>query len=214
MSIGTPRLLTAGKSSILVETDSPTETLGLVEQLRRCPPSGMIDFLPAETTVMIFARPDADMSALRSEIGRLSLTSTSILEHAQSDDVVIVPVHYDGEDLAELAHITGLSVRDIIARHTDELWRCSFIGFAPGFSYLSPTSATPWTIPRREQARPSVPPGSVALASRYCAVYPRSSPGGWQLIGRTDMQMWDIDNDPPALVQPGRVVRFVDADKS
>lgn len=214
ISTTTPRLLTAGRSSILVETGSTADTFGLVDQLRSHPPSGMVDFLPAEATVMVFARPGADLSVLRSDIARLCRTPTFVLDCDSPDDIVDLPVHYDGEDLEQVAHIMGLSVNEVIGRHTGELWRCAYIGFAPGFSYLSPTSGSTLSIPRREQSRSSVPSGAVALAGCYSAVYPRSSPGGWQIIGRTDVQMWNIDNDPPSLVQPGRRVRFVDVDAS
>ncbi|OZE92412.1 hypothetical protein CH298_02410 [Rhodococcoides fascians] len=211
MSIETPRLLNAGKSGILIETDGAADTLGLVDQLRRYPPPDMIDFLPAETTVMVFARDSADMAALRADIHSLCRSSTAVSDEHEPDHIVTVPVHYDGADLHEVANMCGQSTEVIVARHTGQLWRCAFIGFAPGFSYLSPTSGSPFIIPRREQSRASVPPGAVALAGRFSGVYPRSSPGGWQVIGRTDAQMWNVDNDPPALVQPGHYVRFVDA---
>lgn len=210
-----PRLLSAGQHAILVETTSAADTVGLADKLRSRPPANMLDFLPAEATVMVFAREGADLAALRSEVMALCRdTAPPVLSSGTDDDTVVVPVHYDGQDLERVAHLTGLSVADFIARHTEELWECTFVGFAPGFSYLGPTSGWALSVPRREQSRPSVPPGSVAVAGRYSAVYPRSSPGGWQLVGRTELPMWNVQHDPPALIQPGRHVRFVDADAS
>jgi KipI family sensor histidine kinase inhibitor len=126
-----------------------------------------------------------------------------------SEGTIEIPVRYDGPDLTAVAEHTGLSTQEIIAAHTGTDWRVAFGGFAPGFAYLS------WgdprlTVPRREEPRTSVAAGSVGLAGDYSAIYPRSSPGGWQLIGHTDVVVFDADRDPPALLQPGMSVRFVE----
>jgi KipI family sensor histidine kinase inhibitor len=126
-----------------------------------------------------------------------------------SNNVIEIPVDYNGPDLSDVAALTGLSVDEVIAAHTGTDWRVAFGGFAPGFAYLS------WgdrrlAVPRRKEPRTSVPSGAVALAGEFSAIYPRSSPGGWQLIGRTDVEVFDIDRDPPALLQPGVVVRFIE----
>lgn len=123
---------------------------------------------------------------------------------------VVIPVRYDGADLPEVARLLGVSESEVIAQHTGTVWRCAFVGFAPGFGYLESPDAR-LTVPRRAQSRTAIPAGAVALAGGYSAVYPRRSPGGWQLIGTTDSSMWDVDRDPPALVRAGTVVRFVDA---
>jgi KipI family sensor histidine kinase inhibitor len=123
--------------------------------------------------------------------------------------VVEIQVRYEGPDLAEVAAITGLTTAEVIAAHTGQPWRCAFAGFAPGFCYL--TGGDPrLDVPRRHESRTSVPAGSVALAGGFSAVYPRESPGGWQLIGSTDAVLWDVDRQPPALLQSGGWVRFVD----
>jgi KipI family sensor histidine kinase inhibitor len=89
----------------------------------------------------------------------------------------------------------------------------AFCGFAPGFGYMvSPTGE--WDVPRRSSPRTKVPPGAVALAGEFAGVYPRESPGGWQLIGRTDLEVFALDRDPPALLTPGTRVRFVDVGRS
>ena len=124
--------------------------------------------------------------------------------------VVEVAVHYDGPDLAEVADLTGLTPAEVVDAHTGTPWTVAFGGFAPGFGYL--VGGDPrLRVPRREVSRPSVPAGSVGLAGEFSGVYPRPSPGGWQLIGSTDAVLWDVERDPPALLAPGTTVRFVDA---
>ena len=100
-----------------------------------------------------------------------------------------------------------LSEADVVAAHTGTSWRIAFGGFAPGFAYL--TGGDPrLQVPRRDEPRTTVPAGAVGLAGEYSGVYPRPSPGGWQLIGRTDAVLWDAERDPPALLMPGGTVRF------
>ncbi|WP_345001243.1 5-oxoprolinase subunit B family protein, partial [Tsukamurella soli] len=120
-------------------------------------------------------------------------------------DALTVNVRYDGPDL-------GDDDVALVAAHTAAPWTVAFCGFAPGFGYLVRDDVVPGSIlwrPRRETSRPRVPAGSVALAAGYSAVYPRSSPGGWHLIGSTDAVMFDPERDPPALLTPGMRVRFV-----
>lgn len=128
-------------------------------------------------------------------------------------DAVRVPVVYGGKhgpDLEDVARQAGLEPREVASRHAAGLYRVYLLGFAPGFAYLGgldPTLATP----RRQTPRPRVPEGSVGIAGEQTGVYPKALPGGWQLIGRTPLQLWDPDAGEPALLGPGRAVRFVDA---
>ncbi len=117
-------------------------------------------------------------------------------------------VVYDGPDLEEVARLTRMTPAEVVAAHTGTAWRVAFGGFAPGFAYL--VGGDPrLDVPRRDSSRPKVPAGAVGLAGGYSGVYPRSSPGGWQLLGTTDAVLWDVDRDPPALLAPGSTVRFV-----
>lgn len=152
-------------------------------------------------TVLVRGEP----SSLRALVGR---TTPQDPTTAASSPLVEVPVTYDGPDLDEVADLTGLSRDEVVAAHTGAPWTVAFGGFAPGFSYLvggDPRLA----VPRRSSPRTSVPAGSVGLAGEFSGVYPRASPGGWQLIGRTSLQMWDTSRDQPALLTPGTIVRFV-----
>ena len=120
---------------------------------------------------------------------------------------VTIRVRYDGPDLDEVAWLTGLTPDEVVEAHTGTAWRAAFGGFAPGFVYL--TGGDPrLRVPRRASPRTAVPPGAVGLADEFSGVYPRESPGGWQLIGRTDARLWDAAADPPALIVPGALVRF------
>ena len=115
---------------------------------------------------------------------------------------------YDGEDLDDVARLMDLTTSEVIAAHQAATWQVAFCGFAPGFAYMTCEDAR-FDLPRRPSPRTRIPAGSVALAGRFCGVYPQETPGGWQLIGRTEVPMWDLGRDPPALLRPGVRCRFV-----
>jgi KipI family sensor histidine kinase inhibitor len=116
-------------------------------------------------------------------------------------------VRYDGDDLDVVARAWGCSTAEVIDRHTSTAYTVAFCGFAPGFAYCTSDLPLP-AVPRRSEPRPRVPAGSVALAAEYCGVYPRTMPGGWQLIGTTGAVLFDPRRDRPALLAPGTTVRF------
>ena len=122
-------------------------------------------------------------------------------------EAVQIDVRYDGEDLDDVARILGIPVTEVIDVHTASTWTVAFGGFAPGFGYLV-TDHSRLVVPRRESPRTLVPAGAVGLAGEFSGIYPRESPGGWQLIGTTDAPLWDTDREPPALLTPGTTVRF------
>jgi len=121
-------------------------------------------------------------------------------------ELVEIPVTYDGPDLEPLAETLGLQVDDLVAHHAGVEHVVAFCGFSPGFSYLTGSS---WEVPRLSTPRPRVEAGSVGLAGPFTGIYPTASPGGWQLIGRTDEVLWDVSRVQPALLPPGTRVRFV-----
>jgi KipI family sensor histidine kinase inhibitor len=121
---------------------------------------------------------------------------------------VDIPTYYDGPDLLETAERSKLSVDELVALHSGRTYRAFFLGFLPGFAYcgvLDPRIVAP----RLERPRQHVPAGSVAIADGQTSVYPFDSPGGWRLIGRTDVSLFDATKDPPVLLRPGDRVRFV-----
>jgi KipI family sensor histidine kinase inhibitor len=127
--------------------------------------------------------------------------------------VVDIPVTYDGADLEEVAGLARVTPAEIVRRHTAHEWTVAFCGFAPGFGYLVQTSGH-WDVPRRTSPRTRVPAGSIALAGEFTGVYPRESPGGWQLIGRTEVTVFDLSREPAALLRPGNQVRFIDVGRA
>ena len=175
------------------------------------------DVVPAARTVLLLTREGADLAALGTAVRSLTdsvrLTRGSDAHPSpktapKSHEVEIV-VRYDGPDLDEVSAHTGLTRAEVIDAHTGSPWRVAFGGFAPGFAYL--VGGDPRLhVPRRERPRPSVAEGSVGLAGEFSGIYPRASPGGWQVLGTTDAVLWDADREPPALLGPGTTVRFVD----
>lgn len=131
-----------------------------------------------------------------------------------SGRLVEISVRYGGEggpDLEDVARLHGLRPADVVEIHAGTEYNAFFLGFAPGFAYLGPVPAAIAT-PRLDVPRPRVRAGSVAIAAAQTAVYPTETPGGWRLIGRTDVRPWDVRRDPPALILPGDRVRFVPVD--
>jgi KipI family sensor histidine kinase inhibitor len=207
-------LLDCGEHAVLVEVDGLDEVLAFAHAVREAVAASVagftdvVEIVPAATTVLVVVRDEAPIVPLRQALAALPVAAGGV--GPKSDQVVEIPVHYDGPDLSEVARLTGLGVRDVISAHTRSEWRVAFCGFAPGFAYLS-WGDSRLAVPRRGEPRTSVPAGSVALAGEFSAIYPRSSPGGWQLIGHTETIVFDLDRQPPALLQPGVAVRFVEA---
>lgn len=197
-------LRAVGDRGLLVELPGLTEVLSIQSQLQARPADGQVDVVAAACTVLVTVRDAVHLEALAE---RLRTTDPTLPVEVE-DTLVTIEVQYDGEDLAEVARRTGLSEDAVVTAHSSRPWTASFGGFAPGFAYL--TGGDPrLEVPRRDSPRTAVPAGSVALAGAFSAVYPRESPGGWQLIGRTDAVLWDTHREQPALIRPGNRVRFV-----
>lgn len=201
------RLLPCADVGLLVELDDLAEVMRLHAALRATPPPGVLDLVPAARTLLL--RLDPDVATL-AEVEHAVRTVPPVPVVDEDVEPVELAVAYDGDDLAEVASLLGWTTRELITAHAGTEWTVAFGGFAPGFGYLT---GPEWTVevPRRAESRTAVPPGSVALAGTFSGVYPRSSPGGWQLIGRTETVLWDTERDPPALLRPGVRVRFVEA---
>ena len=190
------KLLPCGDRAVLIDCASLDEAQGWFAALH-----DDVDAVLGARTVLLRGEP-SDLRALVDRSEPRDITA------AEDVDEIEIPVTYDGADLADVASHTGLSEDEIVAAHTGTPWTVAFGGFAPGFAYLVGGDER-LVVPRRDSPRTSVPAGSVGLAGEFSGVYPRSSPGGWQLIGRTDAVMFDVDRDPPALLTPGARVRFV-----
>ncbi|WP_307803033.1 5-oxoprolinase subunit PxpB [Frigoribacterium sp. PvP032] len=200
------RVLPLGTDGVLIETDGLDESLALFGALLAQPVAGILDVVPAARSVAVRFLPTLLPIASLMSVLRSLPTSR---DAATEGRLVEIPVRYDGEDLADVARLSGLSVDEVVDRHAGATYTVAFTGFAPGFAYL--TGGDPaLAVPRRATPRTSVPAGAVAMAGEFTGVYPRESPGGWQLLGHTDVALWDLAERVPALLQPGMRVRFVD----
>jgi KipI family sensor histidine kinase inhibitor len=204
---GAPEVLAYGDRALLVELEDTDRVVAWTEALTHEPLPGVADLVPAAATLLVLLDEDADVAAVRSRLERVRAEPRPVEE--EDGEVIEIPVTYDGEDLGDVARITGLSEREVVDAHTGTVWRVAFGGFAPGFGYLIGGDSR-LEVPRRDSARTSVPAGAVGLAGEFTGVYPRESPGGWQLIGTTTVPMWDLDRDPPALLRAGARVRFTE----
>jgi KipI family sensor histidine kinase inhibitor len=192
-----------GDRALLCEFDSIADVLAYTAAVRSARLPGVVDVVPGARTVLVALSGAELMAPTRQRLTELRTDDTA---NATGDEIT-VGVVYDGADLAEVARLTGLDDAAVVAAHTGTRWRVGFGGFAPGFAYLVDGDPR-LQVPRRAEPRTRVPAGAVGLAGEFSGIYPRESPGGWQLIGRTDAVLWDVHRDPPALLRPGDWVRF------
>lgn len=199
------RLLPAGTNRLLIELADLGETLSLFDQLQGNPPPGLLEIIPAARTVSLRFDPMVTSRAnIASALRRFDVSRPV----ARSGAEIEIPVTYDGEDIAEVAAFLGWGVEELIRRHTGATYTVAFTGFAPGFAYMHGDDPA-FDVPRRTSPRLRIPAGSVAIAGSFAGIYPSDSPGGWQLLGRTPLAMWDLSRPRPALLAPGDRVRFV-----
>ncbi len=198
------RFLRVGAQALLTEVAGVEEATALYRLARR-------HRVPA-TDVVLGARTVlfdgvSDVPALEQQIESWSLAATDV--EPEPERVVEVPTVYDGPDLDAVARAWQTTTRDVVGIHTGHEMRVAFCGFAPGFPYCTglPDGLQ---VSRLPAPRTRVPQGSVALAGEYTGVYPAASPGGWRLIGRTDLVLWNPTREPPATLAPGTRVRFVE----
>jgi KipI family sensor histidine kinase inhibitor len=206
------RLLPCGDAALLAELDDLSDVLALRSAIdterERGGLAEVLDVVPAARTVLVRCRPvQGGLSRVAERLTQLDVT------HHTSDEgpQVEIEVCYDGPDLADVAGLTGLSQDEVVQLHTEAEWTVAFTGFLPGFGYLVGGDER-LTVPRRDESRTKVPAGSVGLAGEFTGAYPRESPGGWQLIGRTEARLWDPDREQPALLAPGTRVTFIRAE--
>ncbi|MEJ9080120.1 carboxyltransferase domain-containing protein [Gordonia malaquae] len=221
----------AGDDGLLLDfssTDRPAWTAARVaDALRHAAADGRVslsDVVACAETVLVEALPGTGLNELGVRRVVHDLLASTVPDNDEGSgsvrSAIVIPVRYDGADLSSAADAAGCSTDRLVQAHTHLTWTVQFMGFAPGFGYLVPEdgSAPSLTavfdgLPRREESRPRVPAGSVAVAAGYSAVYPRVSPGGWHLLGVTDAVLWDSTAAPPSVLSAGARVRFVRAEE-
>ena len=193
-----------GERGLLVELADNRTAQQFARHVRARFSGRVQEVVPGHTTVLIVGIEErlraAELAGFRPGAG----------SPAQAADPLTITVSYDGPDLHAVAAACGFSPEEVVRRHCRAQYTVAFIGFAPGVAYLIGGDRT-LRPGRRDQPRERVPAGAVAIAGEYAAVYPRASPGGWQLIGHTDAVMFDAERDPPARAAPGARVRFAQA---
>jgi inhibitor of KinA len=190
--------------------------LSSLAQLDGDRPAGVIDLVPGYTTLLVLYDPGlADPAELRGWVER-RLESPPAERHAPPAQPVVIPVLYDpivAADLQALASEKGLTVDELVTIHTGAIYRCYILGFRPGFPFLGGLDPRLHT-PRLATPRVRVPAGSVGIGGQQTGVYPVESPGGWRIIGRTPLRLFDPDRADPFLVHPGDRVVFAAIDPS
>lgn len=214
------RLLPMGERAVLAEVESLADVLALHAALRVSRPPGVVDLVPAARTLLV--QLDPEVLTLLQARAWVDQVASGAAPGAEADaapgaapGAAATPgartheldVRYDGPDLGALAAALGRTPAEVIARHTAAHWRVAFTGFAPGFGYLV-SPAWPFDVPRLGSPRTAVPAGALGLAAEFSGIYPRETPGGWQLIGTTTARMFDPLAAEPALLAPGDAVRF------
>ena len=181
------------------------------EAITRSEILGVVDVVPAYASVTVHYDPmRIGYADLRSRLLALASTGQPTAVGNRTSHSHSIPVRYDGEDLADVAARVGMTAGDVIDIHSSTEYRVFVIGFVPGFAYLGVLDSR-LIIPRRESPRKRVPAGSVAIAEAQTGIYPSETPGGWHLIGTTDVRMFDPTRSAPALFAVGDRVRFVPA---
>lgn len=203
-----PTIRDYGDRALLLECDSTDEVLTLCESLRQADLPEITDIVPGARTILVTLADGGGQAAVRVRLSSIPVRARQTPGLTQVE--VVIDTVYDGVDLAEVAERLRMDADEVVEAHTATPWRVGFGGFAPGFAYL--VGGDPrLVVPRRIEPRTRVPAGSVGLGGEFSGIYPRESPGGWQLIGRTAAVLWDISRPKPALLSPGTVVRFRDA---
>lgn len=205
-----PKVRVAGDGALLLDCGTLDHALAVFASLAAARESGELDvgeLVPAAETVLVYGGEAASPRRFTMRLGKLLREHAGSAGRAGEEAETVIPVTYDGGDLEEVAQLTSMSVDQVINRHLAADYTVAFTGFAPGFAYLSGGDDA-LSVPRRQSPRPRIPAGSVGLAGPFSGVYPRESPGGWQLIGHTPRAMWDLDRERPAALVPGARVRF------
>lgn len=212
-----PRVLPLGDSAITIELGkerSPEllrEVHAAAAQIRSQRLQNVGDVVPAYLAVTVF------YDALKVSYSEIAAQILEALDASRKTAISletrhhVIRVDYSGVDLESVAATTGLSVDEVVQRHSARTYTVDLLGFVPGWAYMSELDPS-LQIPRREQPRPRVPAGSVAIAATQTGIYPLDTPGGWHILGHTTARMFDATRDPPSLLRAGDTVRFEPAE--
>lgn len=198
------RVRQVGADALLLEVDDPAGWFAELWRRREAGELAAIEIVPGATTVLVDGLADPARAA-----ETIRAWTPAPVPDMAPESLVEIPVEFDGEDLGAVARLWRTDDRGVVDRLRDTELRVAFCGFSPGWAYLSGLPVE-LAVPRLGTPRPRVPAGSVALADAYAGIYPTASPGGWLLVGRTDVNLFDPDRTPPALLSPGTRVRFVE----
>lgn len=198
------RIRPVGADAILLEVEEPAAWFAELWRRRAAGDLAAVEIIPGARTVLLdgLADPAGAVEAIRA-------WTPAHPRRAEPAPLMEIPVWYDGEDLGAVARLWDTDVRGVVERLVATELSVAFCGFTPGWAYLVGLPEE-LAVPRLDTPRPRVPAGSVALADAYAGIYPTASPGGWRLVGRTDVRLFDPDRDPPALLTPGTRVRLVE----
>jgi KipI family sensor histidine kinase inhibitor len=196
------RVRRVGADALLLEVDDPAAWFAELRRRRDLGELRALDIVPGARTVLLDGLEDPLGTAEAVQEWYVGTATTT------PPPEVTIPVVFDGPDLGEVATMWGVEPGEVVGRLERIPWRVAFCGFAPGFAYLAGLPYQ-FAVPRLATPRPKVPAGSIGLADRYAGIYPSASPGGWRLVGHTDVTLFDPDRTPPALLSPGTRVRFV-----
>lgn len=197
------QLLGCGADGLLVELGSLDEVHAVRAALATAALPDVVELVPGACTVLVTVRPGTSLDPVRAVLRDVDPAQPAAREARR----VTLPVVYDGPDLPLVAETAGLSEREVVELHSGAVYTVAFCGFTPGFGYLTGLPE-PLRQPRLDTPRERVPAGSVGVAGEFTGAYPRASPGGWRLIGRTNAPLFDPRRDPPALLAPGDEVRI------
>lgn len=226
MSLDPPAFVPLGDAAVLIvlgdAIDAATHerVVRVLTALDADPADFIIDVVPAYTSIAVhydaaaLARRADPFAHVCDELRRRVAVREVVTDAGAEGRLIEIPVHYggtDGPDLEHVAQLTALSPADVVALHAGSEYRVYMIGFAPGFPYMAGLPPQ-LAVPRHSVPRTRVPAGSVAIAGAQTGIYPLATPGGWQIIGRTDVQLFRPSDDPPTLLQLGDRVRFVVAE--
>lgn len=194
-----------GEAALLVETASAHHAQALAASLRADRPPGVLAAVPGLESLLVELDPlMADADQVRASIDS---RVRGLRPLPSSGQLHVIPVVYDGPDLDAVAELAGLAANDVVARHAATELRVLFCGFAPGFAYLGDLPPE-LRVERLATPRTRTPAGSVAIAGSMSGIYPADLPGGWRIIGSTEVALFDAHRDPPVLLLPGDRVRF------